>query len=86
VHEDGTILLLNESRDTTVVDHGSHPEAWDAIRAVLDILDIASLHFQVLVVFIIKFLSASGIGSKSFLLGSLGSRQELLTLLVNFTI
>jgi hypothetical protein len=53
VHENGSVLLLNKSADTRVVDHSSEPEAWYSERAVLDFFHITRVSFNFLVIFII---------------------------------
>jgi hypothetical protein len=58
IHEDWAILLLDETSDASVVNHGAHPEAWDTSGTVLDVLNIASIDLELLVILIIKFLCA----------------------------
>lgn len=86
MHKDGSILLLNEARDTAMVEHRAEPEAWDTCGAVLDVLNIAGLHFELLEVLIIEFLSSGVELSKSFLSGKLCSCQNLLSLFVYFAV
>ena len=40
MHKDGSILFLDESSNTAMIEHGSEPETWDTSGAILDILNI----------------------------------------------
>lgn len=59
VHQDGSVLLLDQATDSRMVKHGSQPESWDSQGAVLDFLDVARVDLNLLEVFIIKLLSSS---------------------------
>jgi len=81
VHENGAVFLLNESGDAGVVDHGAHPEAWDSGGTILDLLHIAAVHLELLVVFVVEFLRAGLVNLENVLGGDLLTGENLLTLL-----
>ena len=83
VHEDGAVLLLDEAVDALVVEHGPHPEARDAQRCVLDILDVAGVDLDLLVVLIVEFLCASIVLLDKVFCGSLLSEQQQTALLID---
>jgi hypothetical protein len=83
VQQNRTIFLLNEASDTPMVEHCTHPESWHTKRAVLDLLHIAGYRFQLLVVFVIKFLGTSLIHLEQLLLRGLGTSEDLIALSIN---
>jgi hypothetical protein len=58
MHQDGTVLLLDQAGDSAVVDHRAQPEPWHSERGVLDVLDITAIDFHLLVILIIEFIGA----------------------------
>lgn len=86
VQQDWSILLLDQTRDTAMIEHRAHPEAWHTEGTVLDFLHITRDGLQLLVVLIVEFLSAGLIGLDEFLLRGLGPSENLVTLNVDFLV
>jgi hypothetical protein len=86
VHEDGAILLLDKTCNTTVVEHGAHPEPWHSEGCVLNILNIASVHLNLLVIFVVKNLGTGIILSKDVSRGLLFSSEDEVSLLIYFLV
>lgn len=45
VHENWTVFLLDETGDTSMVEHSSEPESWHSEWGVLDVLDLNGVDF-----------------------------------------
>ena len=58
MHENRSVFLLNKASNATVVEHGTHPEPWNTEGSVLDVLDIAGVDLNFLVVFVVEELGA----------------------------
>ena len=69
-----------------MIKHRSHPEAWDAEGAVLNLLDITRYRLELLIVLIIELLRTSLIDLKEILLWGLGTRENLITFHVHLLV
>ena len=86
VHENRAILLLDESCDTTMVEHCAHPESWDTEWGVLDVLHVASVNLKLLIFLIVEFLCSVVKLLDEFIRGCLRSNENETSLLVHFLV
>jgi len=82
MHEDGPILLLDKASNAAMVEHGAHPEPWNSEGRVLDILNIASIHLNLLVILVVEDLGAGVILSEEVSRGLLLSGKDEVSLLI----
>ena len=69
-----------------MIDHGTDPEPWYSKRGVLNVLNIACIDFNLLIVLVIEHLSACFEFLNVLILRSLLSVEELLALHVDFLV
>ncbi len=86
MHENRSVFLLNQASDATVVEHGTHPEPWNTEGSVLDVLDIAGVDLNFLVVFVVEELGAGLVLSEEVSGGLLLSREDVGSLLINLLV
>jgi len=86
VHEDGSILLLDEAGDASMVEHGTHPEPWNSQWCVLNLLNIACGCLNFFVVLIIKLLCSSLIGCEEVCRWDLLSLEDQLALYIDLLV
>lgn len=86
VSEEGSILLLDQACNTTVVKHGAHPEPWNTKRCVLNVLNITAGNLNLLEVLVVKELGAGFILGNEVSRGLLLTNEDSLALLVNLLI
>lgn len=83
VHQDRPVLLLDESGDAAVVQHGAHPEPGHSKGSVLDVFHVAGTDLNFLVILVVKNLSAGVILGDEISGGLLLTCKDEVTLLVD---
>ena len=83
VSEDWSILLLNESANTLVVNHSLQPEARNAQWNVLDVLNFNWVDFDFLVILIIELGSTLSVISQKIIRRSQLTLENEISLLID---